>query len=109
QAQTDDTHLFAVHSSFPTARPSGSNPWFRAANSAGVNDWGPSESAFSGQGCTSIISPSAPAANAAQARGKTRSLRPAAWLGSTITGRWLKPLTRGTALISSIFRVAVSK
>ncbi len=36
-----------------------------------VRDCGPSESALAGSGCTSIISPSAPTATAAFARGST--------------------------------------
>lgn len=39
----------------------------RRVNLAGFRDWGPSEEACSGSECTSIISPSAPAATAAQA------------------------------------------
>ena len=35
----------------------------------------------------------------------TSERRPVPWLGSTITGRWLNSLTRGTALRSSVFRV----
>ena len=50
--------------------------------------WGPSQIASSGFGCTSTMIPSAPAAAAASDSGPTRSRRPAAWLGSTITGRW---------------------
>ena len=38
-------------------------------------------------GCTSTISPSAPAAIAANASGATSDASPPAWLGSTITGR----------------------
>ena len=35
--------------------------------------------------------------------------RPAAWLGSTQTGRWVSSLRTGTALTSRVKRVAVSK
>ena len=40
--------------------------------------------------------------------GLTLSLRPVAWLGSTITGRWVNCFTTGTAVRSSVFRVYVS-
>ena len=65
--------------------------------------------AFSGSGCTSTMMPSAPTAAAARLSGSTRSRRPAAWLGSTMTGRWLSSLSTGTAVRSSVKRYAVSK
>ena len=52
----------------------------------------PSHSAVSGCGWTSTITPSAPAAMPARASGTTRSRRPAACDGSTITGRCDMPL-----------------
>ena len=36
--------------------------------------------------------------------GSTRSRRPAAWLGSTTTGRWLSSLSTGTAVRSNVKR-----
>ena len=54
------------------------------------------------------MSPSAPAAAAASDIGPTRSRRPAAWLGSTITGRWVISLSTGIAIRSSVKRYAVS-
>jgi len=41
--------------------------------------------------------------------GSTRRRSPEAWLGSTITGRWLWSFSHGTAPRSSVKRVAVSK
>src|SRR6185295_4733379 len=80
-----------------------------AANRSGFSDWGPSESASSGLGCTSISKPSAPAATAAIAIDSTYSQCPVPWLGSTTTGRCVSFLSTGTALRSSVKRVAVSK
>ena len=48
------------------------------ANWSGYSDWPPSESARSGVGCTSTITPSAPAATAARAIGITLSRKPGA-------------------------------
>ena len=45
----------------------------RAANLSGLSDCGPSESASSGRGCTSMMRPSAPAATAAMAIDSTYS------------------------------------
>ena len=56
------------------------------SNCSGYRDWAPSDMAHSGQGCTSTIRPSAPAATAARAMGGTLSRTPTAWLGSTIMG-----------------------
>ena len=80
-----------------------------SANFAKVSDCGPSESAFSGVGWTSIISPSAPAATAAHDMGGTRRATPVAWDGSTMTGRWVRSLRTGIAERSRVFRVASSK
>ena len=57
------------------------------AKSSARSACGPSQIASSGLGCTSTMMPSAPTAAAASESGSTRSRRPAAWLGSTITGR----------------------
>src|ERR1039458_3287658 len=62
-----------------------------------------------GMGWDSINSPSAPAATAASASAGTQSARPAAWLGSTITGSGVRSRSTGTAETSRVFRVAVSK
>ncbi len=80
-----------------------------AANFFGSSDCGPSESAVSGFGCTSMTSPSAPAATAALAIGPTYSQEPVPWLGSTTTGRWESCLMTGTAARSKVKRVSVSK
>ena len=53
--------------------------------------------------------PWAPMAWAANASGATRSRSPAACDGSTMTGRWVRCRSTGTALRSSVFRVDVSK
>ena len=53
--------------------------------------------------------PSAPTAIAALDSGSTRSLRPPECDGSTMTGRWDSRCATGTALMSSVFLVAVSK
>src|SRR6266511_1271404 len=52
---------------------------------------------------------SAPAAAAARASGSTSSRRPAAWEGSTITGRCVSSFRTATAARSRVKRVAVSK
>ena len=52
-----------------------------SSNCAGRSDWAPSENASSGWGCTSTISPSAPAAIAALAIGTTSERTPVPWLG----------------------------
>ena len=57
------------------------------ANSSAGTACGPSQIAASGSWWTSTMIPSAPAAAAASDSGSTRSRRPAAWLGSTTTGR----------------------
>src|SRR4029079_4046313 len=80
----------------------------RRSNCDGNIDWAPSLSARSGSLCTSMISPSAPAATAARAIGATMSRRPAPWLGSAMIGRWLSFLTTGIAEMSKVLRVAVS-
>src|ERR1700722_2231334 len=56
------------------------------SNYSGNNDWAPSERALSGWGCTSISSPSHPAATAARAMGATLSRRPTPWEGSGTPG-----------------------
>ena len=83
--------------------------WARARRSAPNSAWGPSQSAFSGSGCTSTMTPSAPTAIAARDRGTTRSRRPPACEGSTMIGRWLVACTTGTAEMSRVLRVLGSK
>ena len=56
-----------------------------------------------------MIRPSAPAATAALDTRLTSSHLPVPWLGSTMTGRWVSCLSIGTALMSSVLRVYVSK
>ncbi len=56
-----------------------------------------------------MISPSAPAATAARDTGATSSRFPVPWLGSTITGRWVRIFSSGTALMSIVLRVYGSK
>ena len=56
-----------------------------------------------------MITPSAPTAIAARVSGRTRSRRPPECDGSTITGRWDSRWATGTALMSRVLRVAVSK
>ncbi len=56
---------------------------------------GPSQIASSGCGWTSTMIPSAPTAAAASDIGITSSRRPAAWLGSTITGSWVSSFRIG--------------
>ena len=62
---------------------------------------------------TSGIDPAANAAAivamAARARGARRSVRPAAWVTSTTTGRWVSCLARATAERSRVLRVQRSK
>jgi len=75
-----------------------------AANSSAGSCCGPSQIASSGFGCTSTMMPSAPAAAAASDSGSTSERRPAAWLGSTITGRCDSSLSTG---IGQVEREAV--
>ena len=56
----------------------------------------PSQIASSGRGWTSTIIPSAPDRGGGQRQRHHQSRRPAAWLGSTITGRWVICLSTGT-------------
>ena len=55
------------------------------------------------------MTPSAPAAIAAMVRGSTMKRMPAAWLGSTITGRCVLDFSMGMADISRVFLIEVSK
>src|SRR5206468_11439517 len=89
----------------PAARAKGRNRCITFANASCESDWSPSDSAFSGSGCTSMMSPSAPAAIAAKASGATSSASPPAWLGSTITGKCVSRLSTGIAETSSVLRV----
>jgi len=54
------------------------------------------------------MSPSAPTASPALANGATRSYRPAAWLGSTMIGRWDSFFINATVLRSRMFLVDCS-
>ncbi len=93
------------------------SPWRRpararaisASNSSRSSCWKPSDSAWSGRWCVSIISPSAPAASAARAHGSRMSFRPSAWLTSTMTGSEVSCLSSGIAEMSSVLRVQRSK
>ena len=62
---------------------------------------------MAGRSWTSTISPSAPAATAASAMGSTSALLPAAWLGSTMTGRCVRLFSTGMADTSSAARAEV--
>ena len=79
------------------------------SNCSKFRDCGPSESACAGSLCTSIIRPSAPQAIPALASGSTKERTPVAWLGSTMTGRWVRSFKTHTALKSKVFLVEVSK
>jgi hypothetical protein len=79
-----------------------------ASTSASTRALSPSHRACAGSGCTSLMTPSAPTASAARASGSTSSRRTAECEGSTTTGRWDRRWTTGTALMSSVLRVAVS-
>src|SRR5262249_35485033 len=93
----------------PTALAIARNDVISCANSAGVSDWGPSQSAAFGLGCTSTITPSAPAANAALAMAGTKSESPVPCEGSTTIGRWVSRLMSGIDPRSSVLRVMGSK
>jgi len=56
---------------------------------SGFNDCMPSDNALEGSGCTSMMSPSAPAATAALAIAGTPDQMPIPCEGSTITGKWV--------------------
>lgn len=79
-----------------------------AASSSGSRACARRTGRAGGSGCISTITPSAPQAAAASASGVTRAARPAAWLGSTRTGRWVISCRAGTAARSSVPRVNVS-
>src|SRR5580704_18478180 len=70
----------------PAASANATRRCIMASKALRVRLCSPSERADSGSGCTSTISPSAPAATAAYASGATSDARPPAWLGSTMTG-----------------------
>ena len=86
-----------------------SAPAMIASRVEGVIAWAASLQDSAGTGCDSMSSPSAPAATAARASAGTQSARPAAWLGSTITGSGVRSRSTGTADTSRVLRVAVSK
>src|ERR1017187_47361 len=73
------------------------------------SDCAPSESARSGQGCTSIINPSAPTATAARETAAIRLCFPVPCEGSAITGRCERSRANATAARSNVFRISVSK
>ena len=77
----------------------------RSANWSSVIDCSPSDSASSGRGWTSTMTPSAPAATPASDIGLISQRLPVAWLGSTMTGRWVRWWRSGMAARSSVFRV----
>src|SRR5690606_39148545 len=95
-------------SDFPRACTTGPKRAISAANSSASSCCAASDLASSGLGCTSTMIPSAPAAAPASASDVTSERLPAAWLGSTHTGRWVSSLSTGTAPTSSVNRVAVS-
>ena len=78
-------------------------------NPAKSSDCGPSESARSGQGCTSMISPSAPTATAARDTAAIRLCLPVPCDGSAITGRCDRSRASATAARSIVLRISVSK
>ena len=84
----------------PPARPRARTRRTRRRAAAG----GRRRSPRPGSGWTSTMIPSAPTAAAASDSGVTSSRRPAAWLGSTITGRCERSLSTGTAIRSSVKR-----
>ena len=112
-AAGDSSGTGTVQAAGPGVRRRAPRPAARAraysGNSAVGSDWRPSQIAASGSGWTSTMTPSAPTAAAASESGPTSSRRPAAWLGSTITGSWVRSLSTGTAARSSVKRYAVSK
>ena len=77
-------------------------------NCARSSDCAPSLMAFSGAGCTSTISPSAPIATPARDKAGTRLRFPVAWLGSRMTGKCVNSFSAGIAAMSQVFRVTVS-
>src|SRR5260370_24856913 len=76
-----------IYSDLPTASASGLSAFIKSAKRDGFSCCGPSESALSGRGCTSISNPSAPAAIAATAIGATNLYMPVPSLASTSTSR----------------------
>ena len=80
-----------------------------SSNWSGVRLWAPSHLALAGLLWTSIIRPSAPAATAALASSGTIQAWPQAWLGSTMTGRWVILWSMTTPARSSVLRILVSK
>src|SRR5882724_508287 len=84
------------------------NAFINSAKPGRSSDRGPSERARPGQGCTSIISPSAPAATAALDIGAIKLRIPVPCEGSATTGRCDNSLASATAARSRVLRVAVS-
>ena len=72
-----------------------------------TGDWAPSDSAWSGSGCTSIIRPSAPAATAARAIGITFERTPVPWLGSAMIGRCDSVHDRNRRQVEQVARLLV--
>src|SRR6266404_6880404 len=79
------------------------------SNCARSSDCGPSESARSGQGCTSTMIPSAPTAIAARETAPIRLCLPVPCEGSAITGKCDSSLASAIEARSIVLRVAVSK
>jgi len=73
------------------------------------SDCAPSLMAFSGAGCISTRSPSAPMATAAREEAPAPGSLSRAWLGSRITGKWVSSFSAATAAMSQVLRVTVSK
>ena len=79
--------------------------FIKSSNSLKLRDCIPSDSAFSGSGCTSTIIPSAPTANAPIDIGFIKYLTPVPWDGSTTTGSPVSFCIIGTAAKSNVFLV----
>src|SRR5918992_1381504 len=84
--------------SLPMALAKGWRASLRPSKAPTGNACSPSHSASLGSWCDSTIRPSASAATAALERGTTRSRRPAACEGSTITGRSVNLLVTMTSV-----------
>src|SRR5450759_2015862 len=91
----------------PTDSATGESSAINALSPARSSDCGPSDSAWRGSGWASTMIPSAPTATAARATAGTRSACPHGCETSTMIGSIDSLWTTGTAVMSSVQRVAV--
>src|SRR5207302_8753720 len=100
----NDKHYYTFTVALARVRAGRSSSSINRAKAFRSSDCGPSESARSGQGCTSIMMPSAPAAIAARLIAGITLRRPVPCEGSAITGRCDSSLAKGIAARPNVLR-----